>query len=388
MDAPRFAQVGDSRRECFESGASAARSRKLEPMRSEDRSKPSEPPSGGERSAPTFSAAVSHITRPLGAFGRRQLQAREAGLAIALVATALALTLASPFFLTVGNMLTVGKNASEIGILALGMTIVLVTANVDLSVGAIYAAGGITASIVLVATGSPFLAIAAAIFVGAGIGSVNGALTGFLGLNSFMVTLATLNIVRGLALWATGGGTVTLSGHDLSEGQLAPIEFLADRVVGGINMEFIFFLTLVVVLGWMLRATKLGFNLYAVGGNPYAARNVGISVPLIVLAAFAISGALAAFTGVLALSFVGTMNPLTGAGLEFDVFAASVIGGSSLSGGRGSMVGTMLGALFLSVARNGFILLGISAFAQTIAIGAIIIIAIGIDRWFTLRQAR
>ncbi|MDQ3691006.1 MAG: ABC transporter permease [Chloroflexota bacterium] len=316
------------------------------------------------------------------------MQAREAGLAIALVATALALTLASPFFLTVGNMLTVGKNASEIGILALGMTIVLVTANVDLSVGAIYAAGGITASIVLVATGSPFLAIAAAIFVGAGIGSVNGALTGFLGLNSFMVTLATLNIVRGLALWATGGGTVTLSGHDLSEGQLAPIEFLADRVVGGINMEFIFFLTLVVVLGWMLRTTRLGFNLYAVGGNPYAARNVGISVPLIVLAAFAISGALAAFTGVLALSFVGTMNPLTGAGLEFDVFAASVIGGSSLSGGRGSMVGTMLGALFLSVARNGFILLGISAFAQTIAIGAIIIIAIGIDRWFTLRQAR
>jgi ribose/xylose/arabinose/galactoside ABC-type transport system permease subunit len=320
-------------------------------------------------------------------FGKSRLQAREAGVGIALGLSALALALASPNFLTVGNLLTVGLNAAGIGILALGMTIVLVTANIDLSVGATYAAGGVTAGLVIAATGSPVAGVIAALGVGAIIGTANGILVGIVGLNAFMATLATLNIVRGITFWATGGSTVSLSGHGFSAEQLAFIDFLASKLPGGVNMELVFFLAFVVVLGWVMRSTRFGFNLYAAGGNPFAARTAGISVPKVILSAFITCGMLASFVGVLALSYVGTMNAGSAQGIEFDVFAAAVVGGASLSGGRGSMVGTLFGALFLSIARNGFILLGISAFAQTIAIGIIIIAAITLDRFVTARQA-
>jgi ribose transport system permease protein len=298
------------------------------------------------------------------------------------------LTLLTPNFASLGNLLTIGRNASEVGIIALGMTIVLITAHVDLSVGAVYAAGGIAAGLLLIATGSAYVAIAGGIAVGCSVGIVNGILAGYLGLNSFMVTLATLGIVRGITVIATGGTTVSISGHGIPDDQLELFRLLGTKLPSGITGQLIIFLVLVAVMAWILRSTKPGFLLYAVGGNPEASRIVGIRVPRVVVGAFAVSGAFAALAGITAMSFVGSLNPASGAGLEFDVFAASVIGGASLAGGRGSMIGTMLGALFLSVARNGFILLGVSAFMQEIAIGVIILAAIGIDRWVTLRQSR
>jgi ribose transport system permease protein len=240
---------------------------------------------------------------------------------------------------------------------------------------------------VLAATGSFVVAVIAGICVGLAGGAINGLLVGFFGLNSFMVTLATLGIFRGLTVIATGGTTVSISGQGVPADQLDLFRLLGSRLPGGINSQFVLFLVLVVFLTWVMRSTKPGFLTYATGGNADAARIVGIRVPLVVIGAFMVSGALAALAGITAISFVGSMNPATGSGLEFDVFAAAVIGGASLAGGRGSMVGTLLGALFLSIARNGFILLGVTAFAQEIAIGLIILIAIGIDRWVTIRQA-
>src|SRR5581483_11532157 len=308
------------------------------------------------------------------------------GLFVALVVICIGMSIAAPAFSSVNNLLTVGRNASEVGIMALGMTIVLVTGQVDLSVGALYATGGITAGIVMSHSGSPAAAIAAAL----GMGIAIGGLVGFLDLNSFMVTLGTLTIATGVLELVTGGTSVTLPQTGSAAAHLGTFLFLATKLknLGGINMEFVFFLALVVVLGRVLRYTKLGFEMYAVGGNREAARIGGIRVPLIIVAAFAFSGALAAFAGVLAMSFVGSMDPSSGTDLEFNVFAASVIGGASLAGGRGTMFGTLLGALFLSVAENGFILLGVSPFAQTVAVGVLIIIAIGIDRWVSGRQRR
>jgi ribose transport system permease protein len=323
-----------------------------------------------------------------GQFLRRQLQAREAGLFVALVVTMVVLTILTPNFASIGNLLTVGRNASEVGIIALGMTIVLITANVDLSVGAVYAAGGIVAGMVLIATGSVFVAVPAGIAAGLLVGMVNGILIGYAGLNSFMVTLATLGIVRGATVIATGGTTVSLSGKGIPPDQLDLFRLLGTKLESGINTQLIIFIALVVIATWLLRSTKPGFLAFATGGNPEAARIVGIRVPFVVIGAFMVSGALAAVAGMTAIAFVGSMNPASGAGLEFDVFAASVIGGASLAGGRGSMIGTLLGALFLSVARNGFILLGVTAFAQEIAIGLFILVAIGIDRWVTIRQSR
>jgi ribose transport system permease protein len=317
----------------------------------------------------------------------QSLRAREAGLFVALVLIGIGMSIAAPEFSTIDNLLTIGRNASEIGIMALGMTIVLITGQVDLSVGALYAAGGIAAGKMLGATGSPSGAIVVALLVGAAAGVVNGSLVGYLQLNSFMVTLGTLSVATGILQVVTSGTTIALPQIGPNAAHLDTFLFLAKKLPGGINMELVFFLILVVVMGWMLRSTRFGFNMHVVGGNPKAARIAGTRVSLVIVAAFALSGALAAFAGVLAMSFVGSMNASSGSGLLFDVFAAAVIGGGSLVGGRGSMIGTLLGALFLSVARNGLILLGVSPFWQTTAIGLLVVVAIAIDRWVTGRQA-
>jgi ribose transport system permease protein len=222
------------------------------------------------------------------------------------------------------------------------------------------------------------------------IGIGNGVLVGFVDLNSFMVTLGTLTIATGVLELVTGGTSVALPQIGPNAAHLNTFLALGKNVpsLGGINMEFVFFLILVFVLGRLLRYTKLGFRMYAVGGSREAARVSGIRVPLVIVGAFIFSAALAAFSGVLAMSFVGSMDPSSGQDLEFNVFAASVIGGASLAGGRGTMFGTLLGALFLSIAQNGFILLGVSPFAQTVAVGVLIIVAIAIDRWVSGGERR
>jgi len=317
------------------------------------------------------------------AIAAQGLQVREAGVVVVLILLAIGMSIIAPGFFTAGNLWAIGRNASEVGVMALGMSVVLITAQVDLSVGALYGAGGITAGLLLSQGNQAVVAIGGGLIVGVVVGLVNGVLTGYVGLNSFMVTLGTLNVVSGILEVVTNGATVSLPVSN----NVNFFSGLAQQLPGGANMEFVLFLVLVAILGWLLRNSRFGFNLYAVGGNPVAAAIAGTRVPLVITGAFMLSGALAAFAGMLAMSFVGSMNPSSGTGLEFDVFAASVIGGSSLAGGRGTMFGTLLGALFLSLVRNGFILLGVSPFAQTVAIGVIIIIAIAIDKWVTFRQS-
>ena len=289
------------------------------------------------------------------------LRARELGLLIALAVMCTGIAIAEPRFLELENLLTVGRNSSEVGIMALGMTIVLIAAQVDLSVGALYAAGGVFAGLVFKDTGSAPVAIAAALGVGAAVGAMSGALVGFGGLNSFMVTLGVLTIMAGVLQLVTDGNAVSLPFGGPQADATGPFTTLGGKVAG-VHAELLVFLALVVI--------------------------AGIRVPVVTMFAFVISGVLATLAGVLAFSFAGSMGPSGGTGMEFDVFAASVIGGASLAGGRGSMLGTLLGALFLAVARNGFILMGASPFVQTISVGVLIILAIAIDRWVSGRQSR
>lgn len=333
--------------------------------------------------APSMSGPTARARRRL----EIAFRARETGLLVALVVVCAGMAIAAPAFLTLDNLFAIGRNSSEIGIMALGMTLVLITAQVDLSVGAMYSAGGIMAGLTLTHTGSPILALVAALAVGLTTGCLNGVLVGPLGLNSFMVTLGTMSVVTGVLALITSGGSVSLPDSGPEAANVDTFLLLAKTLPGGINMELVFLVLLVLFLGWGLRNTTFGFRMFAVGGNPRAARIGGIRVSRVIVGAFAISGALSAFSGVLAFSFVGSMDSSSGTNLMFDVFAASVIGGSSLTGGRGSMFGTLLGALFLSTARNGFILLGFPAFAHTVAVGALIIVALGIDRWVSGKEA-
>lgn len=337
---------------------------------------------------PTAHAAVgssSRIGGRLGELGGRALRARELGLVLVLLITALVLSVLSDSFANTSNLLNIGRNASELGIIALGMTIVLITRHIDLSVGAIYGLGGITAGKLLEAGQPVTIAVAGALGLGVMVGLLNGVLVGYLKLNSFMVTLAMLNVVLGtMSLW-TSGTTVSLPATPEAQKLLIFGDAIGET---GLNTQFVLLLGAVILLGLFLRFSTLGFNMYAAGGNPDAARIAGVQVPAVVTAAFCFSGFLAAFAGVMAMGFVGSTNPSAGIGLEFDVFAAAIIGGASLAGGRGTMIGTLLGAIFLSLVRNGFILLGVSPFAITLAIGLIILLAIGLDRWVTARQER
>lgn len=316
----------------------------------------------------------------------RHARSREGSLAITIIILVVLFGVTQPRFATGQNFLAIGRNISEIGILAIGMTIVLIVGQVDLSMGAVYSLGGITAGFVAIDTHNALLAVGAALGVGLAVGLINGLLVAFLRLNSFMATLATLNIILGLNLVWTNGLIVDLTSARLPEPVFQFIRSLGGGSVLGMDSELFFYLLLTVLGMALLRYSVLGYRLYAVGDNRVAARIAGISPALVTLVAFLISGALGALTGFLALGFVGSITPTAGVSLTFDVFAAAIIGGASLTGGRGSLVGALLGAVLLGVVSNGLIIIGLQSTYQDLVVGVVILVAITLDR-FTRRGA-
>lgn len=320
---------------------------------------------------------------------RRLLRARETGVFLALLAMGIFLSLATPSFLNVRNLLNVGRQVSLLGIMSIGMTFVLIAREVDLSVGSIYALSGLSSGMLLVAGWGVAPAVAAGLAVGLLVGLLNGWLSTYGRLPSFIVTLGTMSAIRGVALTVTDGQPVTVNAAaGISETTLNRFYALGQaRIFDTIPVQFIFFV-LVAVVGWVLLSkTVFGFKVYAVGGSDKAARVSGISVFRIKIWAFALMGLLAGMAGILSLAFLPSGQAgRMGTGLELDVIAATIVGGASLAGGEGTILGTVLGVLIIGVLRNGLILMGISPFWQEIVIGAVIIIAVGIDKW--TRQPR
>lgn len=322
---------------------------------------------------------------------RRLISARETGVFLALILMGVFLTISSPPFLTVTNLLNVGRQVSLLGILAVGMTFVLISGEVDLSIGSVYALGGLSTGILLLQGWDVLPSILGGLGIGVGIGLINGVLSTYGRLPSFITTLGMLSAVRGIALLITSGQPVTVDAafggkpkeldlfFSLGQGKLFDI----------IPMQLVFFV-IVAILGWLLLArSTLGFRVYAVGGSSRAARVSGISVYGTKIAAFVLMGALAAFAGILGMSFLPSGQAgRTGVGLELDVIAATIVGGSSLSGGEGTILGTVLGVLIIGVLRNGLVLLGISPFWQTTIVGLVIILAVGIDKWTRTRRVQ
>lgn len=308
---------------------------------------------------------------------------RETGVALALVVMCLVLTVLNDRFLTPGNLLNIGRQVSLIGIMAVGMTFVLVSGEVDLSVGSTYALAGLSTGLVIIGGHGLIPALIVGLVVGAVIGIINGLLSTYGRLPSLIATLGMLSMVRGAALILTDGQPVTVNERNGAlEGPLAQFEFMGQGTLGGVPMQLIFFI-LIAAAGWfLLSRTAFGFRVFAVGGNTKAARVSGISVERVKIAAFALMGTLAAFAGILSLAFLPSGQAgRTGLGLELDVIAATIVGGTTLSGGEGTIIGTILGVLIIGVLRNGLILTQVSPFAQEFLIGLVIVVAVAIDKW-------
>lgn len=314
------------------------------------------------------------------------ITAKEFGVVLALLVMVLLLTFATPAFLTTRNLLNIGRQVSIVGIIAVGMTFVLVANDIDLSIGSTYAIVPIIAGMLMRNGVNIWLACLVGIALGAGIGAINGFFSTTGKLPAFITTLGSMSIIRGLSLVITGAMPVVISGGVL-KGPDADLFFYlgGERLFGLIPMQFIFYIVILLVGGVLLGRTTHGFRTYAVGGNARAAFLSGINVNRTRLTNFVLLGGLAGLAGLLSLSFLGTVTGTIGVGYELDVIAAVIIGGTPLGGGGGTIFGTFIGAVIMGVLRNGLVLLGVSPFWQTVAIGVVVVLSVGLDKWVVRR---
>ncbi|TPK57552.1 ribose ABC transporter permease [Mesorhizobium sp. B2-4-19] len=287
----------------------------------------------------------------------------------------------NPRFLTGTNLLIVTQQSSINIVLAAGMTFVILTGRIDLSVGSILAASAMVAVLVSLVPDWGLLGVPAAILVGLGFGLVNGLLIAYIRLPPFIVTLGSLTAVRGIARLL--GQDTTVFNSDL------PFDFIGNGSVLGIPWLVVIALS-VVVLSWLvLKRTVLGTWIYAVGGNAEAARLTGIKVPLVLLFVYGVSGLLAGLGGAMSAARLYAANGLQlGQSYELDAIAAVILGGTSFVGGVGSIWGTLIGGLIIAVLSNGLILAGVSDIWQYIIKGLVIIVAVALDRYRLQAGAR
>jgi ribose/xylose/arabinose/galactoside ABC-type transport system permease subunit len=308
---------------------------------------------------------------------RRWLQrARAASAAgstgIGLVLIWVVLAFASPYFLTSQNILNILLQASVLAILAGGQTYALIAAEIDLSVGSVVALVGSVAAILMISIGLPWpLALVAALAVGVVTGGVAGIFRTRFGIPTFVTTLALMGIARGIALVITNGESI----YGLPRG----FRWLGQGHIGPIPVPILIALVVLTVLHLLLSRTKFGLNVYAIGGNAEAARLAGVHVGRIRMIVMVLSGLCAAIGGIVLASRLGSGSGTVGEDLLLDSIAAVVIGGTSLMGGVGTITGTAIGVVLIASIRNGLVLLGVSAFWQMAAIGALILVAVFLD---------
>ncbi len=298
------------------------------------------------------------------------------GLLLVILFVGLALSLLTDTFLSVANFTNVARQISINGILAVGVTFVLLTAGVDLSLGSVVALSGVAcATFAHPGDHSVFVPIAVGLLTGAACGLVNGTLVTLGGVAPFIVTLGMMTIARGLALIFSGGRPVADMSNELTA--------LAGDLFG-IPIPVLCFAGVAAAAWFFLRNFRLGRHIYAVGGNENAARAAGVPVEKVKLLAYGLCGLLTGLAGVVLAARITTGQPNAGQAYELDAIAAVVIGGTSLAGGVGTITGTLLGVLLIGVINNGLDLMGVSSYYQAVIKGVIIVGAVWLDR----RQAR
>lgn len=288
-----------------------------------------------------------------------------------------AVLLKGSIFLSVSNIMNILMNNSIIGIIALGMTLVIITAGIDLAVGSQMAATGLIAMTILNATQSIFLAIIAAVFAGLVFGAITGGLISKFGVPAFIVTLGTMQIYRSVSEYYFDGGGILATGRSAS----AFTAIANTKLFGIIPMPMIYWFALCILISVIARRTAFGRHVYAIGSNERASFLSTINVNRVLLAVYALSGVLVALASIIEASRLGSMNSASsGSGYEMDAIAAVVIGGTSMAGGRGTILGTVFGTLTLGIINNLMNLLGVPSFLVGAIKGIIIIGALLIQR--------
>lgn len=312
---------------------------------------------------------------------KRRVVIQEYGIFIAFLALSGVLTFSNPYFLTAGNISNILLQISINGVLAIGMTFVILTRGIDLSVGSVVALAGIvsasfvTSSSTAGIAGAPFsvfVAIPVGLAVGMACGSIVGVIVSRFSVPAFVATLGMLSAARGMTLIYGGGRPVPA---------LSPaFRWIGTGSISGIPVPVIILALVFLTSWWVLNRTRFGRYIYAVGGNPHAAITSGIHVSRLRFSVYVISGALAGLAGMILSARTGSALPQAGIAYELDAIAAVVIGGTSLGGGVGRVTGTLVGALIIGVMNNGLDLMGIESYYQQVIKGTLIVAAVMMDQ--------
>ncbi|WP_127125659.1 ribose ABC transporter permease [Georgenia sp. SYP-B2076] len=293
------------------------------------------------------------------------------GIALVLLLLIVLMAVMAPHFLSLDNALNVARAVSINAILAAGMTMIILTGGIDLSVGSILAVSGVGAVLLWTAGIPSPLAVLGGIVIGAAAGSINGVFVAWLALPAFIVTLGSMTYLRGLAY-------SLLNGQPLVASELG-YRGLGNGTIAGIPSPVVLMVLVYALFWFILERTKFGRHIYAVGGNMEAARLAGINVKWVLLRVYMLAGAAAGLAGVIFSARVLSAQPTAGTGYELDAIAAVVLGGTSLMGGRGRIQGTLVGAVIIGVLSNGLILMNVPFFYQLLIKGIVIIIAVALD---------
>ncbi len=310
----------------------------------------------------------------------KALRMRETGLILIILALFIAMSFASPYFLSWTNMRAMAMAFAVEGIVVVGMTILLISGGIDLSVGSVTALAMVIAGLLFLNGMDPWLASGIAIVACTAIGAIMGFFVTKVGLHHFIVSLAIMVIARGLCLLGTGGRPLGL--YELPES----FKFIGQGSIGPIPIVLVVFVVVVVAFDFMLRRTTMFRKVFYTGSNAKAAAYSGIQTRQVVFATTTLCSALCGIAGIIYMARFGSAQPTFGIGMELNVIAAAVIGGASLSGGTGTIFGAILGTILLSVVSSSLALLDVSVYWQDIIRGSILLSAVTIDHYLNKRR--
>lgn len=281
----------------------------------------------------------------------------------------------SPSFLSIDNLLNILRQTSINAIIAMGMTFVILTAGIDLSVGSILAFAGAVCATLIAADTPLIIALLTTLTIGAALGAASGTIVAYFGVQAFIATLVAMTIVRGGVLVFTDGRPISTGNHEVSN----LFYEVGGGYIAGIPIPVIIAAIVFVICWYVLNHTRLGRYTYAIGGNEQVTKLAGVRVARVKVAVYAISGALAALAGIILTARLESAQPTAGLAYELDAIAAVVLGGTSLAGGRGRITGTLIGALIIGVLNNALNILDVSSYFQMIAKGSVILLAVVLD---------
>lgn len=295
--------------------------------------------------------------------------AREYGVLTIIVILIVGLSLISDSFLTARNLLNIVNQSAPLAIIACALTLVIIGGGFDLSTGAIFGVASVAAGWIAVNV-DPYTAMVAGPLIGLVLGAINGSIiTGF-GVHSFLVTLATSLVYRGIAILITGGALIPV--------RIAEFSWLGRGRIGMVNIAVIVLIVFMVIFMILLNRTTFGRRVFAVGGNEEAAILSGIRTNLIKIATFSLCGMAAGLAGVIAVSRISMASPQAGAGMEFEAIAAVILGGTSIMGGSGAIWRSVAGVLLMALIGNGFNILNVNPFFKDLTTGVIIVVAVAL----------